>query len=67
MLRKGRREEREEGKRKAESMEAAGNEEEGEGGVEKRMEEVGREQGGAREYYGAHYNGWTWTTGNDNG
>ena len=48
-------------------MEAEGDEEEGEGGVEKRMEEVGREQGGAREDNGAHYNGWTWTTGNDNG
>ena len=42
------RKEREEGKRKAESMEAAGNEEEGEGGVEKRMEEVGREHGSGR-------------------
>ena len=44
-------------------MDAAGNEEEGneeagEGGMEKRMEEVGREQGGAGEDNGAHYDGW---------
>ena len=34
------------------------------------MEEEGNEEEGneeAGEDYGAHYNGWTWTTGNDNG
>ena len=40
-------------KGQAESMKAEGDGEEGEG-----------EEG---EDYGAHYNGWTWTTGNDNG
>ena len=40
-------------KGQAESLEAEGDGEEGDGG--------------AREDYGTHYNGWTWTTGNDNG
>ena len=34
------------------------------------MEEEGNEEEGneeAGEDYGTHYNGWTWTTGNDNG